>query len=296
MAKFGNVSRKDARKHRQAQPLTRQGSEGFWDRPELMGLASDLLFIFAAAALTYAAMLATLRLPFFPLRQVVVDNLPSQVSRAQIEYAARTSVSGNFFTVDLESVRAAVEKQAWVRSASVRRQWPDGIVLSFEEHVAAARWQQAGNRQEMRLVNDHGEVFAAPALAAHDSLPLFAGPEGSAALLLARYHEFAALLAPLARTPRIVVLSPRQAWALRLDDGLVLELGRDQAKHPLQERMLRFAGTYAQAKARARASISVIDMRYPNGFALRLGQADKGAKMAAPSAALSARRVAVEAV
>ena len=271
MAKFPSLNRKDVKQRRQARTVARQAEDGFWERPELMGLVADLLFIFAAAALSYSAVLAASQLPFFPLREVVVENAPSQVSRAQIEFVARTSLAGNFFTVDLESVRSALEKQQWVRRASVRRQWPDGVVLSFEEHVAAARWQLAGDQ----LVNDHGELFVAAPQASQQSLPLFSGPEGSAALVLSRYHEFSALLGPLARTPRAVLLSPRLAWQLRLDDGLLLELGRDQPKHPLAERLARFVGTYAQAKARAQNDIGAIDMRYPNGFALRPGHAGK---------------------
>ncbi len=275
MVKFPLMKRQGAKQRRQAQPVSRQEGEGFWDRPELMGLVADLLFVFAAAALSYAAVLAVSRLPFFPLREVVVLNAPGQVSRAQIEFAARTSLAGNFFTLDLDAVRSALEKQSWVRHASVRRHWPDGVDLSFEEHVPAARWQVADS-QETQLVNDHGELFVAPPIASLQALPLFAGPEGSAALVLARYHEFSALLAPLSRTPRVVMLSPRLAWQLRLDDGLLLVLGRDQANHPIQERLARFVGTYAQALARSHSDIGAIDMRYPNGFALRPGRTDKG--------------------
>lgn len=249
--------------------MAAQSSDGFWDRPQLLTLLADLLLLFGGAALAYSMVLEATRLPFFPLRQVVVMNVPSQVTRAQIEFAAKNSLSGNFFTVNLDTVRAAIEKQAWVRRASVRRHWPDGIELTIEEHAAAARWQHGTD--EARLVNDHGEVFAAPATAKQATLPLLAGPEGSAPLVLSRYHEFSALLLPLHRTLRVVSLSPRQAWQLRLDDGLTLELGRDQPKHPIEERVSRFVGTYGEAKTRLQTPIVAIDMRYPNGFALRPG-------------------------
>jgi hypothetical protein len=45
---------------------------GFWDRPPLMNLIADLLYFAAALGLGYAATLAVARLPFFPLREVVV--------------------------------------------------------------------------------------------------------------------------------------------------------------------------------------------------------------------------------
>ncbi len=273
MAKFGGLDRKAAKAGRQAR-VASQPADGFWDRPKLMTLLADALLLAGGAALAWAMVLLVTRLPFFPLRQVVLMNRPAQVTRAQIEVAARSSLAGNFFTVNLDSVRAALEKQAWVRHASVRRHWPDGIEVTLEEHVAAARWQHGAD--ESLLVNDQGEVFAAPEAPAQEALPLLAGPEGSATLVLSRYRQFSALLLPLRRTPRVVALSPRQAWQLRLDDGLTLELGRDQPKHPIEERIARFVGTYGALKARIQTPIGAIDMRYPNGFALRPAHNDKG--------------------
>lgn len=256
--------------------------EGFWDRPPLMNLMADLLFLLGGVALTYAVVMAFARLPWFPLNQVVVTSPLVQVTSAQIEYAAKSSLTGNFFTVNVEGVRTAFEKLPWVRSASVRRHWPDGIEVAIEEHVAVARWQSKSG--ETRLVNDRGEVFAA-ALPGSQTLPLFGGPEGSAPLVLERYREFSGMLEPLGRALRVVDLSPRQAWQLRLDDGLMLELGRDQMNLTTHERLQRFVGIYEAAKARFPRAIAAIDMRYPNGFALRPGhgEAAGGANKASPA-------------
>jgi len=240
----------------------------------LLNVVADSLLLCAILALAYAAVIAVVRLPFFPLKQVVVVSPLRQVTPAQIEYAVNSSLAGNFFTVNLDGVREAFEKLPWVRTTSVRRRWPDGIELAIEEHVAAARWRNS--EDEARLVNDHGEVFAASLAADQAALPLFGGPEGSSTLILARYREFAELLAPLGRVARAVTLSAREAWQVRLDDGLTLELGRDQAKHPLHERLQRFAGIYREVRRRTNAPIAAIDMRYPNGFALRLGRGEAG--------------------
>jgi len=234
-----------------------------------------------ALVLSYAAVISVVRLPFFPLKQLVVAGTLNQVSLIQIEYVTRMSFDGNFFTVNLDNVRNAFEKLPWVRKASLRRHWPDGIELTIEEHVAAARWH--GGDGEARLVNTRGELFAASLSDGPTNLPLFAGPEGSAPLMLARNREFAELLALLGHSSRMVTLSPRLAWQLKLDDGLTLELGRDQAKHPLHERLQRFTGIYAEVRARAKASINTIDMRYPNGFALRLGRAEAAARREMPT-------------
>lgn len=264
MAKFPGLQRKNAKARNPMRGA--QTADGFWDRPQLLNLIADLLLLFGSAALAYALVLAAIRLPFFPLRQVVVARALDQVTPAQIELAAK-SLTGNFFTVNLDAVRTSLEKQPWVRRASVRRRWPDGIELDLEEHVAAARWQQGSS--EMHLVNRQGEVFLAQATPAQAPLPLFSGPEGSAPQVLARYREFSVLLSQQGRMLRAVMLSPRQAWQLHLADGLTLELGRDQPNHPIEERLARFIGSYAAVQARVNTAISVIDMRYPNGFALR---------------------------
>jgi cell division protein FtsQ len=239
-----------------------------------MNLIADLLFLAAVLALGYAAVLAVARLPFFPLREVVVSGALREVTPTQIEYAARNAVAGNFLTVNLDAVRAAFEKLPWVRRAEVRRRWPNGLELDIEEHVAAARWKQAEGA-ESRLVNSEGEVFAA---ASNAALPMFVGPEGSAPLILARYRELIPLLEPIGRQPRNIALSPRQAWQLRLDDGVLLDLGRDQAKSRVNDRVQRFAAVYVQAGERLKARADVIDLRYPNGFAMRVARAGEGKK------------------
>ena len=241
--------------------------DGFWDRPMLINLLADLLLLAGGVLLAWAGAMALQRLPVFPLKQLVVVTPLDQVSRAQIEHTARSALSGNFFTVNLEAAQAAFERMPWVRSASLRRLWPDGVELALEEHRAAARWTpQEG---EARLVNSRGEVFLA---SSREALPAFAGPEGSAPRVLARYQEFNDGLAAIGRKPVAIHLSAREAWLLKLDDGVVLELGRDQPKHPLADRLRRFTTHYATVSSSAKnrlQTIGVVDMRYPNGFALR---------------------------
>lgn len=238
---------------------------GLWHQPALMNLLADVLSVLAAAGLAWAALAALQRLPLFPLREVVLTAAPQQVPLDQIAHAARSAVVGNFFTVDLEAARSAFEKLPWVRKAAVRRLWPDGLSLTLEEHEAQARWRHSNG--EAGLVNAQGEVFAAELPADAPALPRLSGPAGSAAEILARHAELSAALAGIDRRIEAVTLSPRRAWQLKLDDGITLELGRDQERHPLAERLARFVTHYAEVKAQL-GSVTVADMRYPNGFAL----------------------------
>jgi cell division protein FtsQ len=233
----------------------------------LINLLADILLLVGGGLLAWAATMALQRLPVFPLKQLVVVTPLDQVSRAQIEYTARNALAGNFFTVDLDTAQTAFERMPWVRSASLRRRWPDGIELELEEHRAVAFWPAQDG--EARLVGTRGEVFMA---STREALPTFSGPEGSAPRVLARYQEFSDSLAAIGHKQIAVHLSAREAWQLKLDDGVVLELGRDQPKAPLTERLSRFTTHYVAVSGAAKnrlQTIGVVDMRYPNGFALR---------------------------
>ena len=241
-----------------------------WDNPDLLNGCADTLYALAAAAAIYAGVHWLIHSPLLPLRHIALQGDIGHVTREQAEAAARAGAVGTFFSIDLDAVRRAFEALPWVRKVEVRRLWPDRIQVAIEEHVALARW--GADAKAMRLVNTYGEVFAG-ALSDAERLPQFAGPGGSAREMARGYGAF-----------RQVLLSPRYAWQLRLSNGLTLELGRDQLKEPVLERLSRFVAFYAQTLGQLNRRLDYVDLRYPNGFALRVpeivdsGTDPKGAK------------------
>lgn len=247
---------------------------GVWDRPALLDLVSDLLMLLAAIGFGYALVVWFVSRPLFPLREVVVLTPPGQVTTAQVEYAARSAIRGNFFSVNLEEVRTAFEKLPWVRRAEVRRRWPDAIELRLEEHQAVAYWT-VSDGDEVHLVNRQGEIFVA---ASNATLPGFSGPQGSASYLLARHREFSQTLEPLGRRLVGLWLTAREAWQLELDDGTVILLGRDQERAPIGSRLARFVRAWPEARDILRMEVAVADLRYQRGFALTPAGPDNAAK------------------
>jgi cell division protein FtsQ len=242
-----------------------------WDNPRLLNTAANLLIGLAALIFAYAALQLLLRSPLFPLQEVVVRGELKHANREEIA-SAMDGVGGNFFATDLAAVRERLEQVGWVRRVDLRRVWPDRIEVALEEHVAFARWEGGG------LVNTFGEPFsAAMDDASAPQLPLFAGPAGSEGEIAKRFRSFAELLAPLGEVPERVVLTARFAWQLRLGGAqngvLHLELGRDGAE-AVEKRLARFVAAYPDSLGRlprrAAADNAFVDLRYPNGFALRV--------------------------
>ncbi|MDR3299654.1 MAG: FtsQ-type POTRA domain-containing protein [Candidatus Accumulibacter sp.] len=233
---------------------------------------ADLLFMAGAAALIVAVAIGAARLPLFQLRQVVVVSELREVRRSEIERALSGNLRGNFFSVSLDTLRKSLERLPWVRRADVRRQWPAGIEVRVEEHAPVAFWGQTGGR----LVNSHGEIFIAgintpPA----DALPLLLGPASFAPEMLGYYRQAVDLLRSIGRRPRVLSVSSRLALQLKLDDGTLVELGRQQVGTSIRERLQRFVEFYPALLTAVGKRPEIVDTRYPNGFALRISAASE---------------------
>jgi cell division protein FtsQ len=251
-----------------------------WDNPRLLNGISAGLLVVAGLLVSWGVYYSVVTSQLFPLRVVRVEGVGgdlTRVSQAQLDQALAGRVSGNFFGLDLDGVRATLGALPWVRKVAVRRSWPDRLDVAIEEHVALARWG------DDRLVNVQGEVFEGePDDAERKALPLLFGPVASERQVTERYRSFKAILAPLgaALEPRQVLLSGRYAWRLRLSNGLVVELGRDPNLDqvpgqgpglvPVTERLTRFAAVYPQTLGQLKRRLDYVDLRYPNGFALRV--------------------------
>ncbi len=213
------------------------------------------------------ARLGPARLPLFTLREVVVTHELREVRRSEIEHSLTGRIRGNFFSVNLDALRQSLEQLPWVRKAEVRRMWPSSIEVTIEEHVPVAFWGQTPGQ----LVNAYGEVFSAViGMPATAPLPMLNGPPGLAPEMLSYYQQAEELLRPLGRWPRSLTISARLALQLRLDDGMVIELGRQQSKAPIRQRIERFVEYYPSVLTAAKQKPGIVDMRYPNGFALRV--------------------------
>lgn len=228
-----------------------------WDNAPLLRNIANALFGLSLVLVLYGAVRYVLQLPVFPLRAVELTAQPQRVPEEAIARAVREQLNGNFFTVDLDHTRQAFEKLPWVRKVSVRRKFPWTLQVEIEEQVTLARWNGT------ELVNTHGEVFAGKV---EQELPAFIGQPDSSMQVTQMYAELSAALEPIGQHIVQISLSPRYAWQVKLDGGMVLELGREE----VQQRMARFVAVYPYSLASMARSVRRVDLRYRNGFAAYL--------------------------
>lgn len=243
-----------------------------WDNPGALNRLSDVLLAAAGLMLLYGAIRFAIVQPVFAMQEIRVGGAAAYVTLDQVEAIAQRDIRGTFFTLDLERLRSSFEKLPWVRKAEIRRSWPDRIDVAIEAHQPLARWSNVA------LVNRQGEVFEA----AYDGeLPVFVGPAGTSREIALQYERLLGEFASIGREPVQVQLSQRRAWRVRLDNGMTLEIGREQ----IESRLARFLAAYGNTLAPLNRRIDYVDLRYANGFAARVPELAAVKPDAAPARA-----------
>ncbi len=225
-------------------------------------------FLLVFAVLTLTSVVGWLaKQPVFSLKAIRVDNELTHNNAATLRANVAPKLTGNFFTLDLARTRNASENVPWVRYAVVRREFPDGLRVELQEHQAVAFW---GNEADSQLVNSFGEVFEVNQgdVEAED-LPLLNGPKGQSALVLQGYRAVAPLLEKLDITLTELELTNRGSWRVFLDGGGVIEMGLGSPAD-IQARVERFVATVAQTSSKFGRNLQSADLRYSNGYAIKL--------------------------
>jgi len=241
-----------------------------WQDVKMLNAISSALLALVVLALVASGLWWVAQRPMFTLHAIRIESatdLPlEKVNALTVRATAIPRIHGNFFTTDLTAVRAAFEAVPWVRRAMVRREWPDRLVVKIEEHRALGTWGEDG-----KLLSQKGDVFTANLAEAEDDGDLleFSGPDGSEKQVVTRLAQFRQWFAPIRLEPEALTLSNRYAWTVKLDNGMTVELGRDLGDAVLKERIDRLVAVYPQLEERLQGKIENVDLRYPNGLALR---------------------------
>jgi cell division protein FtsQ len=239
-----------------------------WHDAKALNASAGALFALSLLACAAGGVWWVAQRPVFDLRTIRVETMDNTGLRHVNELTLRNGplgrIKGNFFTANLDTVRQVFEAVPWVRRASVRREWPDQLIVALEEHEALGTWGEDG-----RLLSTKGDVFTANLAEAEEDheLPEFDGPDGSEKEVLDRFVELRKWFAPIRLTPEAVSLSSRYAWTVKLDNGMSVALGREQTHDTLKQRVNRLVSIWPQLTVRV-PNVETIDMRYQNGLAL----------------------------
>lgn len=201
--------------------------------------------------------------PRFPIRQIDIAESNKtafeHISDAELEQARQDSITGNIFSVNLNKIKARFEQIVWVEKVEVSRVWPDTIAVRIIERQPLALWN------DTQLIDTQGKVFDA---SVNNTLPKFYGADNSEDTMVKNYASLQKALLPVGLSIDKLFCDERHAWQLSLDNGITVKLGREDT----QNRINRFVSYWQNTLKPQANTIDYVDMRYRNGFAVRMNK------------------------
>lgn len=193
------------------------------------------------------------------IEYVVIEGSLSEVTEDDIKSAVFDFINRSMVAIDLHAIKEALEENAWINTVSLRRKWPDTLIIDVTEQVAIARWG------EHQLLNQEGALFSPPSITAQLNLAELSGPAGTEKKIMQQYQIFNLLL--FSKNLRIASLSlnSRGSWSMQLSNQTKVAIGSIEAV----ERLRRFADVYEVLFADQIESIEGFDLRYEDGIAVK---------------------------
>lgn len=205
-----------------------------------------------------------------PIKQVRIEGKFRHLSPQSLEMLVSDKVKGGFFNIDVMSVRNALMKEPWVSDVSVHRVWPDSLQVFVTEQVPMTTWRSDS------LLNTHGDIFTPDRNSFPDNLPALSGPEGTEKLVLKHFQQLHEELKIVSLDVKSLTLDERRAWSFETTSGIKVMVG----KNHFDKRVKRLVELVPQYLAGELEKAERIDLRYPNGFAIRWKQGQVAPKTA----------------
>jgi cell division protein FtsQ len=233
----------------------------------------------------------------FQITEIEVHGQFLNVDGEQVKRVVESAMTGNYFSISLKKLENQIKNLPWAYSASVRSRWPSTLVVEVVEIQPVAVWS------ESRWLNFTGDLVAQQQpgkVAQYTQLPKLSGPDSDISLVWQSFRRWSGKFASTGLSLDGLTLDSRGLWYLQLSLGALAmnrsaetvadpasaeqDAASDQADSEsnqtdyvsmivddtlADERINRFIKTLNQQLIVQFPYMTSIDLRYPNGFAIR---------------------------
>ncbi len=193
-----------------------------------------------------------------PIKYVRTEGVFQYLSKNEIKTIIQPLVMTGFFDADMQAIHVAVSTLPWVDTVTVKRIWPDAIDIKIREKRPYARWGKNS------LITEQGVIFTPNNIEQFQNLTVVAGPELQQVKVLEIMKGIKTALADQFMQLAEFSVNDRWAWKIKLATGQEILLGRNEQLKKLQ----RFLKTLAVVKQEQVDAMAIVDLRYPNGYAV----------------------------
>jgi len=223
------------------------------DAPGLLAKSIAALAFAGVAAMTVVLVLGMNR----AMSVVRIEGDLSGAERDAVQRAIAGSLEQGYLALDLDGVAGAVLALSWPREVLVRRVWPSVLHIEVRKEAVTARWGVHA------ALSSSGEIIEVPQPLG-DDLPLFECVHADGDQAMRVYRQLRDGLRSTDLEIAALEENDFGEWRMKLENGIVVVLGRDD----LTGRLERFVAVYRGSLEQTIDRVAAVDARYGNGVAV----------------------------
>lgn len=193
-----------------------------------------------------------------PVGQVTIHGEVQYANLEKLQERALPWLSGAFWRIDLQGLKASLEQDPWLRDVTVRRHWPDQIRLELVERIPWAHWNEG------YLIDEEGVGFNPGFIYSQELERHIYSKKDTLVETLKFWQDLDILLQSSGLQLTELYQEERGAWQLELNASIRVLIGRDN----IAVRINRFMWAWQHWLAEEAESLTSIDLRYPNGLSV----------------------------
>lgn len=242
-----------------------------WNCPNSMTTVTRIVLMFSVLCLIITMLPWFFSQPNFHLKYLILnissDNV-QHVKPKELKKLVIMELNGTALTTDLGPIYKSVLSHPWIKEATVRRIWPNKILVNLVEHNIIGVWSDG------RFVTQAGKLLQFDKLQSESInkekncfLLKLDGPNETVTAVLDRARMISKKASKVGLQTTGVQLTNQYDWRVFFSNGMKMELGGENLETPLEKRLDNFFNSIAWVRKKIKKDLISVDLRYAQGFA-----------------------------
>ncbi len=242
-----------------------------WNCPNSMTTVTRIVLMFSVLCLIITMLPWFFSQPNFHLKYLILnissDNV-QHVKPKELKKLVIMELNGTALTTDLGPIYKSVLSHPWIKEATVRRIWPNKILVNLVEHNIIGVWSDG------RFVTQAGKLLQFDKLQSESInkekncfLLKLDGPNETVTAVLDRARMISKKAIKVGLQTTGVQLTNQYDWRVFFSNGMKMELGGENLETPLEKRLDNFFNSIAWVRKKIKKDLISVDLRYAQGFA-----------------------------
>ncbi len=242
-----------------------------WNCPNSMTTVTRIVLMFSVLCLIITMFQWFFSQPNFHLKYLILnissDNV-QHVKPKELKKLVIMELNGTALTTDLGPIYKSVLSHPWIKEATVRRIWPNKILVNLVEHNIIGVWSDG------RFVTQAGKLLQFDKLQSESInkekncfLLKLDGPNETVTAVLDRARMISKKASKVGLQTTGVQLTSQYDWRVFFSNGMKMELGGENLETPLEKRLDNFFNSIEWVRKKIKNDLISVDLRYAHGFA-----------------------------